>query len=141
MLAQWHHAEWGQLIPGWPLEVARAELGSHRARRAIPTTIIALDGPRLVGSASLLAEDMPDFPPIGPWLASVFVLPGQRGRGIGVQLVARVLEEARQLGVATVHLFTTEAAAYYARQGWRIREPRAVQGQPGVIMSYGLDSN
>lgn len=93
-----------------------------------------------MGSASLLAEDMPEFPPIGPWLASVFVIAGQRGRGIGARLVARVLEEARQLGVDTVHLFTTEAAAYYVRQGWRIREPRAVQGQPGVIMSYDLDT-
>ncbi|MDX2123016.1 MAG: GNAT family N-acetyltransferase [Gemmatimonadota bacterium] len=119
--------------------MAREELEGHQARRAIPTTIIAFDGPRLVGSASLLAEDMPDFPPIGPWLASVFVTPGHRGRGIGTLLVTRVLEEARQLGVSTVHLFTTEAAAYYLRRGWRIREPRVVQGQPGVIMSYDLD--
>lgn len=93
-----------------------------------------------MGSASLLAEDMPGFPPIGPWLASVFVIPGHRGRGIGARLVARVLEEARHLGVDTVHLFTTEAAAYYVRQGWHIREHRAVQGQPGVIMSYDLAS-
>ncbi len=93
-----------------------------------------------MGSASLLAEDMPDFPPIGPWLASVFVAPGYRRRGTGARLVARVLEEARRLGVETVHLFTTEAAAYYVRQGWRIREPRVVQGQPGVIMSYDLAS-
>lgn len=83
---------------------------------------------------------MPDFPPIGPWLASVFVAPGYRGRGNGARLVARVLEEARQLGVETVHLFTTEAAAYYVRQGWRVREPRMVQDQPGVIMSYDLAS-
>ena len=40
----------------------------------------------------------------------------------------------------TVHLFTTEAAAYYVRPGWRIREPRVVQGHPGVIMSYDLAS-
>lgn len=81
LLAAWHHAEWAPIIRDWPLALAEAELASHRGRSEIPTTLLAFEGDRLVGSASLLAEDMPDFPALTPWLASVFVVPDRRGAG------------------------------------------------------------
>lgn len=138
LLAAWHHAEWSGLIRDWPLELAEAELASHRGRCTIPTTILAFEGERLVGSASLLAEDMPDFPALTPWLASVFVVPDRRGAGLGSALVHRALADARALGAGTVYLFTTEAEGWYAARGWQVVAHRAAGGTPGVIMSYDL---
>ncbi len=138
ILARWHHAEWRQLIPDWPLELAESELRSHTARRAPSTTIVALEDGTPVGSASLLEEDMPEFPPIGPWLASVYVAPGCRGRGIGGRLVDRIIEEAGAQGVGRLYLFTSGARRYYETRGWQVFRPIPVSGHEGVIMHLDL---
>jgi len=138
LLARWHHAEWGQLVRDWPLELAEAELRSHTARRALSTTVVALDAGAPVGSASLLEEDMPDMPPLGPWLASVYVAPDYRGRDIGGRLIDRILEEARAQGVGRLYLFTTEARRYYEVRGWQVLRPILVRGTEGVIMHLDL---
>lgn len=138
VLARWHHAEWGGLISDWPLEVAEAELRSHTARRALSTTIVALDERQPVGSASLLEEDMPAMPPLSPWLASVYVAPEYRARGIGGRLVGRIIEEASAQGVRRLHLFTTSARRYYEPRGWRVLQPIRFRGHEGVIMHLDL---
>ena len=137
-LAGWHHTEWGALVRDWTLDAAEAELRSHTARRALSTTLVALSNGVLVGSASLLEEDMPDFPPFSPWLASVFVEPGSRGLGIGGRLVAGVIEEARALGVERLFLFTTEARGWYEARGWQVLQQIPCQGRAGVIMHLQL---
>ena len=134
-LARWHWQEWADIIPGWSEAEALAELRTHTGRRCLPTTIVAHDGTELIASASLLAEDMPDFPPLSPWLASVFVRPDRRGHGLGQALTGRVLEEARALGFRRVYLFTTGQAGWYARMGWQVERPISSGGAPGVIMA------
>ncbi|MBK6779279.1 MAG: GNAT family N-acetyltransferase [Gemmatimonadetes bacterium] len=138
LLAAWHHAEWAPIIRDWPLALAEAELAAQQRRGTIPSTLIAFEQERLVGSASLLDEDMPDFPAFTPWLASVFVVPDRRGAGIGTALVHQTLADARGLGAARLYLYTTEAEGWYAARGWRVVERRAARGTPGVIMSYDL---
>lgn len=135
VLARWHWQEWATIIPRWSEAEALAELRTHTRRRHLPTTIVAYDGAELVGSASLLAEDMPDFPPLSPWLASVFVRPDRRGKGLGQALARRVLLEAAALGHARVYLFTTDQAGWYARMGWQVEQACASGGHPGVIMA------
>ena len=137
-LARWHHQEWGGQVRDWPVEVAQAELASHRQRSAIPTTIIALEGEILLGSASLLVEDMPDFPPLAPWLASVYLIPERRGRGLGTALVRRVIAEARRLGVGRLYLFSTGAVPFYVARGWQPWGPAMAAGIPGQILYFDL---
>src|SRR5262245_59715074 len=106
LLAAWQHREWADLLPGWSLEDAEAELRSHTLRRRLPTTFVSLEADHPVGSASLLQEDMDGWEHLSPWVASVYVTPAWRGRGLGSRLVTRAVEEARALGVPTVYLFT-----------------------------------
>jgi GNAT superfamily N-acetyltransferase len=136
-LARWHCAEWGHLLPEWSVAEASGELATHTGRRIAPTTVIALADGTLAGSASLLLEDMPGTEAWSPWLASVFVVPTHRGRGIGAALVDRVVTDARRLGFPGLYLFTTEAEGWYTPRGWRARERVVYAGQPAVIM--GLD--
>jgi predicted N-acetyltransferase YhbS len=138
VLARWHHAEWGSLIRDWTLELAESELRSHTRRRALSTTVVALERGEPVGSASLLEEDMPDMPPLGPWLASVYVVPDHRNRGIGGLLVSRIVEEAQALGVERVYLFTGNARPYYESRGWQVLQPIVAAGYEGVIMHLDL---
>lgn len=138
VLGDWHFAEWRHLIPGWSAGAAAAELATHRDRQAIPTTFVALQGAAVVGSASLLVEDMPGTEAWSPWLASVYVAPAWRGKGIGRRLVRRAISAAEALEVPTLHLFTTEAEAWYLAQGWRIIERRPHEGTTASIMDLDL---
>lgn len=137
-LAQWHHAEWHHLLPGWTVEETAAELASHTGDRALPTTVIALAGERVVGSASLLVEDMPGTEAWTPWLASVYVDPEWRDKGIGRLLVERCIADATMLGVEVLHLFSTGAESWYQEQGWRVVERRTHEGHTASIMDLDL---
>lgn len=137
-LAALHHAEWGELMPGWSAAQALSELQSHRQRSAIPTTLLALDkaaGADLVGSVSLLAEDDPRLPGYSPWLASLYVLPAWRGRGYGAALVQRAVQEAARIGVPRLYLFTAGQQNFYARLGWRLIETVALAKATAHIMA------
>ena len=138
-LARYHHEEWKALLPLWSYEAALAELQDHTQPRTIPTTMVALEGDQLLGSASLVhedptEEDLPGLASLSPWLASVFVLPGQRGRGVGSALVEAVVAQAQALNVPRLYLFTAGQEAFYARLGWSVSARVDHHGQPGVVM-------
>jgi GNAT superfamily N-acetyltransferase len=121
-LARWHNAEWGALNPGETLESRRARLETHAGNRSLPLTWVALEQGRLLGSASLVPNDMETRPQLRPWLASVFVLPPARGRGIGSLLVQHIESQARAAGFPRIFLFTPDRESFYQRLGWRLRE-------------------
>jgi hypothetical protein len=137
-LAHWHHAEWQHLLPGWTVEQARADLARQARGPVIPSTIVALAGDRLLGSASLLERDIPGTEEWAPWLASVYVTPEWRGQGIGWRLVDRVMQEARELGVAVLHLFTAGAEGWYGPRGWRVIRRLTHAGLNASIMAFDL---
>ena len=118
-LADWHHGAWGELCPDWTLEACRSELQGHATRRTLPTTLVLHEGASLLGSVSLVLEDAPEFADEGsPWLASLFVRPEARGRGLGAALVRAAVRHAAQLRIDELYLFTPEHRAFYARLGW-----------------------
>ena len=49
----------------------------------------------LFGSAAIIEHDMDTRMELSPWLASVFVAPEFRKRGIGSKLVTHVMEQAK----------------------------------------------
>ena len=118
-LARWHHAEWSALLPRWSLATATAELAGHVRTRALPTTLVALDGDGApLGSVSLLDDDHDELTRWSPWLASLYVVPGARGAGLGRALVTALRDEARALAVPRLHLYTEDRRAWYASLGW-----------------------
>ena len=125
-LARWHHDEWRHLYRGWDLAAATAELTAMTTPGRIPTTYVAFaaDGRAIddvLGSVSLIDDDeLEGYRDVGPWLASLYVVPGARGRGVGRALTQMALERARSLGVARLHLFTAGQEAFYAALGWRV---------------------
>ena len=134
-LAAWHHAEWGHLYDEWTLEVARAELADQATRRTLPTTLVLLDEGRPIGSVSLVLEDAPELCEEGsPWLASLYVLPEFRGRGLGATLVNAAVEVAAREKIAHLFLFTPEHAGFYERLGWRLIARTALKGTAVDLM-------
>ena len=129
-LAAWHHAQWGHLYSHWTKGVAAAELEDHALRTSgLPTSLLAFEGEELLGSVSLVFEDAPELQEHGsPWLASLYVKPEARGRGIGAALVRAALARAAEEGVGELFLFTPEHKDFYARLGWRPLARTALKG-------------
>jgi N-acetylglutamate synthase-like GNAT family acetyltransferase len=116
--------------------VCFAELGEHATRASgLPATLLALDGEELLGSVSLVFEDAPELQEHGsPWLASLYVKPQARGRGIGAALARAAVARAAQVGVDELFLFTPEHRDFYARLGWRPLARTALKGTAVDLM-------
>jgi GNAT superfamily N-acetyltransferase len=83
-------------------------------------TFVAVENRRALGTASLDFEDLPPRDDLTPWLASVYVLPEVRSRGLGARLVSAVEEEARANGFKRIYLHTSDRAEFYAKRGWQV---------------------
>lgn len=134
-LAEWLHAQWGYLHENDSVERRAARLEARATRGGIPVAFVALDGDALLGTASLVHDDLETRPELGPWLASVYVAPEHRRRGIASALVRRVVEEARDLAVSLLYLWTTDQEHLYAGLGWRPAEHLRFGGEDIVVMT------
>ncbi len=135
-LASWHYEQWGYLNPGCTVERYVASLESQVGCKQVPSGFVALsENNAPLGSASLVTFDMDTKMELSPWLASVFVAPEYREKGIGSALVRRVMEEARDIGIEVLYLFTPDRESFYARLGWTVLERTVYRGESVVIMS------
>lgn len=137
-LAAWHHLQWEYLNPGRTLEQRIADMQPQLRDGLIPSTWVAVDAGAALGSASLLPHDMDTHPELTPWLASVFVAPEFRRRGIAAQLVRRVMSEAKGGGISTLHLFTPDQARFYAGLGWDVAAEEDYMGDAVTLMRFSL---
>jgi GNAT superfamily N-acetyltransferase len=135
-LARWTYEEWGHLRPGDSIERRIQRLQNDSGHSRIPTVFVAFEGSDLLGSAKLVVSDMETRADLSPWLAGVLVAPPYRGRGIGANLVRRVMEEARVLSVPRLYLFTPSAAQFYARLQWSLFEQTNYLGIDVTVMCH-----
>jgi len=134
LLAQWHHVQWAHLNPGRTLEDRIASMQRRLGDALIPSTWVAVENEVVMGSASLVDSDMETHPELTPWLASVFVAPEFRRRGIAAQLVRRVMQEAQQGGIHTLYLFTPDQQKLYASLGWTRLADEIFHGDTVTLM-------
>jgi ribosomal protein S18 acetylase RimI-like enzyme len=101
-------------------DVAAFDEAEWRERIRTATHYQALLGAERVGAVGLW--DDPDAPQDAVTLVAMYVAPGARGRGVGAQLVQRVLDEAARRGKRRVLLEVTSSndVAYrlYSRMGF-----------------------
>jgi len=140
LLAEWHFREWSHLRHGETPEDGVRRLRECARPGGIPSTFIAIADGQLIGSASLVRNDMEIRMSLSPWLSDVYVAPAHRRRGVGSLLVRRVVQEAGGLGVPRLFLFTTsrENERLYAGLGWSVRERVEYRGKLRVIMQIDV---
>lgn len=93
------------------------QVASLLAQKAKEETFVLFDDDVPVGTASLVASDLPSRPDLTPWLASVLVRPQFRGRGYSAPLVKHV-EGVAAASATVLWLYTWSAERVYARLGW-----------------------
>jgi N-acetylglutamate synthase-like GNAT family acetyltransferase len=135
-LAEWQHREWGQTNPGDTTETRRARLQDSSNRDRIPLTVVAIEDGEVLGSASLVLHDMETRMDLTPWLASVFVGEPHRRKGVGAELVRRIMVEAGKLEVPLLYLYTVHSENFYAALGWTLQEHTSYREQKVAIMTY-----
>lgn len=117
-LTRLHAMEWLHLYREWDEKKAIEDFRSQRINGSIPATLILREDGRLVGSVSVVLDDCEARRDLSPWLASLFVLPGDRGQGHGSHLIQAAIELANRNGVAALYVFTESAEKLFLRQGF-----------------------
>ena len=118
-LAQWHHAEWADYNPGWTLHQRIERMQPHLEDNAVPSTFVAVEEDKVLGSADIVEHDMTIHRELSPWLASVYVELSNRNQGIGSRLVTHVMQQASAMGYSRLYLFTPDRMSFYRRLGWQ----------------------
>lgn len=139
-LAEWLHAQWGYLHENDSVERRAERLESRTTRGGVPVAFVAVDGETLLGSASLVDDDLETRRELTPWLASVYVAPEHRRKGVASALVRRVVEEAREQGISRLYLWTTDQEDLYAGLGWRPVERMRFRDEDIVVMAIDPSS-
>ncbi len=137
-VARWQWSEWGHLDPTDSLAARITSLRDQTDPNRISTTYLALDGDTPLGSASLVEHDMHSHRELSPWLASVYVTPAARGRGVASALVRHAVEQAAAMGIARLYLFTPDAQGLYEKLGWQTLATEHFEGHPVTIMAIDL---
>ena len=128
------------------LEAYLAELLDVRSRFDVAETYVALDGTAIVGSiafyADVVLEGWSSFPAGWAGFRALAVHPVARGRGVGVTLVERCLERAREVGAPALGIHTIavldDAVRLYERVGF-VRTPAFDLRAADVFPAHELD--
>jgi GNAT superfamily N-acetyltransferase len=116
LVAGWVAREWYEL----PIHNfwASLTLGGWKRTETLPFTLVALSESSLVGTASVVAQDMDIRPELSPWLACVYVDEKHRNRGYASQLISAISSESVARGLDRLYLFTDAHPGLYSRMGW-----------------------
>jgi len=136
-VARWVWDEWGR-AKGRPFDRTLGRIAGRTARVGLEQCFIALEDGSPAATASLTAEDADSRPDLSPWLASVFVAPDRRGRGLARLVVTAVESAARTGRFGTLWLFTDGAAGLYAGLGWQEAGTVLDQGRTYALMRRDL---
>lgn len=139
-LAALHAAEWQHQYTDWDARVALTEFAAQHDDGRLPTTLIALEHDLLLGSISLIEDDLPGWEHLTPWVASVYVLEQHRGAGIGAFLLDEALQVLHANAVTQAYLFTQSARGFFLRAGWEDFAPAVANGHAVTIMVRTLSS-
>ena len=93
----------------------------------VPMTLIALIDGNLAGSCRICEDDFDGArPDLTPWLATLFVLPAYRGKGVGSALANQAATEVKSYKCGdALYLWACErevAAGMYQKLQWKILE-------------------
>lgn len=117
-LARLHALEWQHLYYAWDEKKALEEFRSQKTDGSVPATLVLREDGRLVGSVSVVRDDCEARRDMGPWLASLYVMPEKRGQGYGRRLIEAAVDLAKRNDTGCLHVFTQSAEQLFLNHGF-----------------------
>ncbi len=105
-----------------------------------PLTLLAFDNGRAIGTASLVLREMTTHPELPYWLGDLYVVPEERGRGVGSALINAIVDQARHFGADYLYLYTADQMALYASKGWQTFIKETYEKHEVEVMRLSLAS-
>jgi predicted N-acetyltransferase YhbS len=134
IVARWQYTEWRAGYEGMTFATLRKEISDGIRANTIPLVLVAeIDG-KILGTASIVKNDLPTRVDLNPWLASIYVKEGERGRGIASRLITAALTHAKEIGVERIFLFTHDLSDMYAKFGFEEYDYATFMGERVTIM-------
>jgi len=104
---------------GHPIGEIERRMPAHLGGGPLPFTLVAIRDGAYLGSVALVANDEPRRPFLGPWIAALWVEPGERHQGVGAALVEAACARAFGLGVVRLFLGALDGnRGFYEKRSW-----------------------
>jgi len=144
-VAGWHHQECERQGLESTLAIRQQRLLLHVQDKAIPKTIIAIQGKVLIGCVSLVnytyRTDSSVLIPRNTapvWLSNLFVVNEKRHQGFGNLLIEAAKKYAVDMGANELWLSAAEFTDYYQKRGWKIIRKTRLGGRQVNVMQIQL---
>ena len=136
--ARWLSKEWG-LSMGYDLSDTLAwceELAGAKDE----TIIAATRDAQLIGTIAVVGCDLEGYEHLRPWLSCFYLLPAERGKGIGPALIKAACDWAKKADYPSLYLYALKGrlTGYYERFGWQPVNDLVQRGEALQIMRKPL---
>lgn len=136
--AKWLSEEWGKSL-GYDLSDTLAwcqELTGARDE----TIIAATRDDRLIGTIAVVQSDLEGYEHLRPWLSCFYLLPAERGKGIGPPLIQAACDWAERANHSNLYLYALKGrlTGYYGRFDWQPVSDLNRDGEAFQIMRKAL---
>ncbi|MBZ9994307.1 GNAT family N-acetyltransferase [Mesorhizobium sp. BH1-1-4] len=125
--ASWTFGHWDCQAGTTFEETNRLFCDAVNGETSLPLTFVAIVDDKPAGMISLRDSDFKERDDLSPWLASLYVHPSHRNKGIGLLLIERLELAAERLGYKRLYLTTEDSSGLYEKHGWqqidRVRTP------------------
>ena len=139
LVGRWLFDEWSPIPPFETLAGTREALQTRAAGQLLPSTYVAEgEDDNVLGTVSLVECDYSPRSDLTPWIADMYVVPGQRNRGIGSELVKHSELVAERAGIDSLYLITRTRQTFYERLEWHVIDRISYEGVTAALMQRAL---
>ena len=138
-IAKWYFEEWAYLKEGSSIESFTEDIYTYLNTDKIPLMLIAVEGDDAIGVVQLKYREMTIYPVKEHWLGGVYVYKDHRSKKVAEQMILKLIEIAKSLGVKTLHLQTEHLdGGLYRQLGWEPIEQVNYRGIDVLVMALKL---
>ncbi|WP_114791327.1 GNAT family N-acetyltransferase [Niabella yanshanensis] len=137
LIAAWYQAEWGIPVTDTVNNLRAVTADSYQFQMVLSVNGKAVATGGIYNHVSLL-NHKPDLNVYKKWLAQVYTLPGERGRGYGILLCKQIQDHCSALAFEKIYLFTHTAGPMYEKLGWSTIQRLAIGNRNIAVMEKAL---
>lgn len=138
-ICDWYY-NWLGIKNNESIEEIKCTFEHSLCKNKLPQTFVALIDGEPAGMYQLsMSDDLNSRPDLYPWLINVYVDEKFRGRNVARELMNTVKENAKELGLTELYLYTKHIGLY-EKFGWKfIEEVKTFKEDSPVERLYKLE--